>query len=428
MFDQPALTEPGMTRVVLDAEGRLAAFAAVPPAYATEESADAQFDWTPVLTEAGFKPSDLQPAPSLWSLGLDADLRAAWSGSLVDQPGVLFHIEAAARRGRLVSFEMRGPWVVPPAPGPRAPEINKLGISVELTRFAILAALLLGFLTILAAACLTARRNLRLGRGDRRGAFRLAVFTFLSIFLGDLCRADHTALLIEELNLLQQLASQALYGALVVWVAYVAVEPAVRRRWPETLISWSRLLNGRFKDPLVGRDVLAGTIAGAGLALLFQNVGAFNAVLSTLSEARHLAYYVLVAGPIAVAYALGMLFVLHMLHVLTGRPWLARLLVFLWILTTSLVAFERESLLILTTSTAMALLLCFVLIRLGLFATAVMWFSHGVLLRAPLTLDGSAWYAGRSFAVLGLFAVLLAASAYFSLGGKPIFGKALLDD
>jgi len=31
-------------------------------------------------------------------------------------------------------------------------------------------------------------------------------------------------------------------------------------------------------------------------------------------------------------------------------------------------------------------------------------------------------------AVLGLYAALLAGSAYLSLGGKPLFGKALLDD
>ena len=45
-----------------------------------------------------------------------------------------------------------------------------------------------------------------------------------------------------------------------------------------------------------------------------------------------------------------------------------------------------------------------------------------------LTLDWSAWYAGRSFAVLGFFAVLMVAAAYTSLGGKPVFGKALLDE
>lgn len=86
---------------------------------------------------------------------------------------------------------------------------------------------------------------------------------------------------------------------------------------------------------MVGRDALAGVIAGIALALLVQNVGAFVTVLSTLSEPRHVAYYVLVSAPIAVAYSLGMLFVLYMLQALTGRTWLARLLLFLWLLLTS---------------------------------------------------------------------------------------------
>ena len=48
--------------------------------------------------------------------------------------------------------------------------------------------------------------------------------------------------------------------------------------------------------------------------------------------------------------------------------------------------------------------------------------------RVPLTLDLSAWYAGRSYAVLSFLALSLFVSAYLSLGGKPLFGKALLDD
>src|SRR5687768_18051298 len=40
------------------------------------------------------------------------------------------------------------------------------------------------------------------------------------------------------------------------WIAYLAGEPFVRRRWPWQVISWNRLLAGRWRDPLVGRDVL----------------------------------------------------------------------------------------------------------------------------------------------------------------------------
>jgi hypothetical protein len=36
--------------------------------------------------------------------------------------------------------------------------------------------------------------------------------------------------------------------------------------------------------------------------------------------------------------------------------------------------------------------------------------------------------AGPSFVVLGFFATLPVAALYTSLGGKPLFGKTLLDD
>ena len=39
----------------------------------------------------------------------------------------------------------------------------------------------------------------------------------------------------------------------------------VRRRWPQTMISWSRLLTGQFRDPLVGRDILFGVMLGVDL-------------------------------------------------------------------------------------------------------------------------------------------------------------------
>ena len=52
------------------------------------------------------------------------------------------------------------------------------------------------------------------------------------------------------------------------WLAYLGIEPWIRRHWPASLISWSRLLSGAVRDPLVGRDVLIGLAFGAGTALV----------------------------------------------------------------------------------------------------------------------------------------------------------------
>src|SRR4030081_2070098 len=52
---------------------------------------------------------------------------------------------------------------------------------------------------------------------------------------------------------------------------YLALEPYVRRRDPHTLISWSRLLAGQWRDPLVGRDLLIGAAYGVLLTVFEQS-------------------------------------------------------------------------------------------------------------------------------------------------------------
>ena len=52
------------------------------------------------------------------------------------------------------------------------------------------------------------------------------------------------------------------------YLLYLGLEPFVRRSWPTMLVGWSRMLAGRIRDPLVGRDVLVGAALGAALALM----------------------------------------------------------------------------------------------------------------------------------------------------------------
>ena len=62
---------------------------------------------------------------------------------------------------------------------------------------------------------------------------------------------------------------QPLWAAGLLWLLYLALEPYVRRFWPSTLVSWSRLMARQFRDPLVGRDILF----GVGLGALIQVLG-----------------------------------------------------------------------------------------------------------------------------------------------------------
>src|SRR5207245_2687638 len=57
----------------------------------------------------------------------------------------------------------------------------------------------------------------------------------------------------------------ALIRGVAMLLAYLAIEPYIRRLWPSVLVSWARLVAGRLRDPIIGRDVLVGAAAGAAL-------------------------------------------------------------------------------------------------------------------------------------------------------------------
>ena len=100
-------------------------------------------------------------------------------------------------------------------------------------------------LSLLLGTLVLARRNVRLGRGDRRGAFRVAAFLLIVSLLGWLLGAHHVADLAGEAGMFAEALAFALLGAAFVWLTYVALEPFARRRWPSLLVSWTRLLSGR---------------------------------------------------------------------------------------------------------------------------------------------------------------------------------------
>ena len=60
---------------------------------------------------------------------------------------------------------------------------------------------------------------------------------------------------------------RAFFAFGLAWLFYIALEPYAQGLWPQTLISWVRLLEGLVRDPRVGRDVLLGCAYGIGGAL-----------------------------------------------------------------------------------------------------------------------------------------------------------------
>jgi hypothetical protein len=251
--DPPAFP-PGSVSLRLAPDGRLVRLVAgpnpsSPPGTATPDTLLPAAARLAGLELSRLSAADPQRAPPVY-----ADRLSCWSTTAPERPGTSLHLTLATYRGRLVFADVSGPWSPAPAIAGRA--------AFSLVDLAAWSEAL-----VLIAGLVLVRRNLRAGRGDRAGAFRVAAAVFVFGLSANLLRASDAGGPIERLRLASALAAAALYSAASVWVFYIALEPHVRRAWPECLISWARLLSGRVQDPIVGRDVLFGIAAYQGLAL-----------------------------------------------------------------------------------------------------------------------------------------------------------------
>jgi serine/threonine-protein kinase len=258
----PPHTVSGMTSIMLDPQGRLVQLTAVPAQIeAAATPGTAAPDWGTLFEAAGLDRSRFTEAAPAWTPSHYADVRAAWTGAVPELGDVPLRIEAAAYCGRPVYFAMVGPWTRPTRMQ-EAPE-------TPLRRAAVVATTVM-LAGILLTAVVVCRNNLRTGRGDRAGAARLALVV-LALQTGHwLLAGHHIGDPTTEIGEFFKATADALLNAAIIWLAYVALEPAVRRRWPTSLVGWTRLLGGRWRDPLVGRDLLLGLASGAVFMLLMR--------------------------------------------------------------------------------------------------------------------------------------------------------------
>lgn len=117
---------------------------------------------------------------------------------------------------------------------------------------------LLVLLAMVFGVCL-AIHNLRSGHVDLAGGRRLAIYVVLVNFVTLFSFFHPTFRLVDIYSSVVCLGvAIVLFETARIWVWYVAIEPVARKVWPQILITTSRLLEGRFLDRLVGRDILAG--------------------------------------------------------------------------------------------------------------------------------------------------------------------------
>jgi hypothetical protein len=420
---RPGLEVSGMAGVQYDMEGRLLRFYAVPPQLERGEAAPGSPpDWSPLFAEARLDAGSFRPVEPRWSPPFFADARAAWEGAWPERPDIPVRIEAAAFRGKPVWFDVVWPWTRP----------ERMEYGWPAAKIIRQAAFIAVALLLVGAAGFMARRNVVLGRGDRRGAFRvamlLAVLGFASWALGAHNVADWN----QQMGLVTRGAGTAVLQAAFVWLFYLAVEPYARRLRPWTLVSWTRLVGGGLSDPVVGRDSLVGLAWAVVLFFLVPlthvlpplfgqpSPEPMSGYTDPLSGTGPLLGSTLGAAGGSIVFAMGVLLLFVLARLLLRRDGLAATAVTLAVLlpnaaTAGPMAWFLVPALALWTVSWIVLLL-----RFGLLAAIVGLFAYGLLADFPLTADLSAWTAGPTLLALPLLAVLAALALRYSLGGTGL--------
>jgi serine/threonine-protein kinase len=101
------------------------------------------------------------------------------------------------------------------------------------------------------------------------GALRVAAASFL---LAGLAWTGTFHPLASDASIEHALAAAGdwLLSAAILFLVYLALEPEVRARWPHSIVTWNRVLAGRWRDPQVASDVLIGAAIGAGMYTVFK--------------------------------------------------------------------------------------------------------------------------------------------------------------
>src|SRR5438270_3730908 len=404
--DDPPLSS-GMANVTLDGAGDLIRFTIVPPVV-ENPPAHSDVNWEPFISAAGYESRTLAPTTPQLAASVDSDNKLAWFTKDGNR------IEAASYHGRPVSFSVRDRR---PLRSEAAATTSSLADRLGFIMFVAF------LISIPVAAIVLARSNLRRRQGDRIGAMRFASFYFVCAFVSLVAHAHHSMTFVNEWIITSWHVAQATFWALIAGLMYIALEPLVRRRWPEMLISWTRLLNGRFTDPMVGRDVLTGA-AAATIAVIWWHIVSLISAATPLSPqqalgpARHIVFWIFETLGEAAFRGVGMIVLLLIVRAVIPNDIMASLTTALLIAILGL----RDTTGPLEYRAIYGVIAAWIGVILArqFGMLAVMSYAFFVLIqqRVPLTLDASAWYFARSAFVMAILAVIAIYAFRISVGVK----------
>ena len=229
-----------------------------------------------------------------------------------------------------------------------------------------------------------------------------------------------------EFYLLRMGLNAAACQAGAVGLMYLALEPFVRRIWPEALISWMRLVSGRFRDPLVASHVLVGISAGLAFILLRMLTAWGTGTLlgapgngASVGNARFLTSNLLLDLWLCAFLSVGYVLVLVMMRRVARRTWVADALfvVLLSALLAPLASADGATYLAVGPWILWFAAITWVLRRFGLLAVAAAVYASYLTMGLPLPVASS--YAAVSLATPLLIAAVAAWSLYAVLASRP---------
>jgi predicted Ser/Thr protein kinase len=421
----PAPTMSGMVEITVDPQGRLMKLAAIPPQLEKSLDGDSALpDWKALFSAAGLDLLQFHTSQPTWNSLGSADNRVAWTGVY---PGTStpLRVEAGAWHGKPIYFELIGDWTKPS----RIPPLND-----SITRKIIQIGLSIVGVTLLLAAMLLARRHFVRGKADVEGASKLAVLLFcLQMILWGFIA--HLLPTVGSFGLFMMAIASALFVSTVVCALYLALEPFVRRHWPHAIISWSRAMSDKVRDPLVGRDLLFGVLFGLAWSIIFEftfltrmRLGDAPEMASTdfLLGTRHVIATWLWHLSNSVQATLVFFFLMFILRVILRKPWLA---------ATAFVAFwvaikldgSHHFAADFAGYLGIYLLAAFMIVRFGFITLAAAILTVDLLLSIPMGLNPASWYMSGSLFVLTTVAAMAVWGAYTALGGQKILKEQLFE-
>jgi predicted Ser/Thr protein kinase len=403
--DNPAPIEPGMVHVALDGAGRLRAFSAIP-------YKDAQSLASPVQPEAVFRAAGLDMAafhevPASFVPVAASDQWRSWKGPHPKIPGLGLAVNMASWKGRVTQVTVNFDWGKAAAAPPTADSLASRMRGIVLLGIATL-----GFL----AAVLLARRNWKLGRIDRKGALRIGIarcLLGLVMWVGTVHAIPNEGMVV---CFFANCAAWLMWGASLA-LLYLALEPSVRARWPHSIVTWNRLLAGRWLDAQLSAHILIGAAVGSAVWVAAEWIddwqsdalGTLGGLASAVGTRQWFAEH---AGKLEGALFFGLLvfFAICGLRAIVRKDIPAAILAALLLSLANSSLFTSPNWKVeLAIYVGMYTVLVFVLLRLGLVATMAAVFFIDTFNIITLGTDWKTWYTPSGLAT---FLLLLSVAVF----------------